>query len=359
MQKYRCANFPGSNLYNIDNYECKLWKYSDGAFDEAGHQIDHIVDHCSTGDNDIDNLQLLCLACHGVKTANSRKNNKKKLKKSFDDYPSNDYILPESDTSNNDISSDDNYLLNDAISHRSVNTDKKKRSSVLYKCKKCGKEFNKKSNYKQHRQRKTKCNTNKKSFKCNDCKKEYGRKDSLARHMKICNNNNHNSNVNKNTKITINKDDTNVNLILLNYPPNKYSFIADVGEILTSDENFIMEIIKKTNINKNRPEHHNIYFPDLKKSTGEIYKNNKWNPIKIDEIINVMIENNIDCLRTYLKDLGVLFDKNLINKIKNTCKEFYDTKSRKILADHIKILLFANRRMIKKTKIKAEKYQDD
>ncbi len=252
---------------------------------------------------------------------------------------------------------------------------------VVYQCKKCGKEFNKKSNYKQHQKRKTKCNsgshskTNKKNkFKCSGCKKEYSRKDSLTRHTKICksniNKNKGNKNVNtngneniinnKNSKITINKDNnTNVNLILLNYPPDNYSFASDIGDILNSNENLIMEIIKKTNTNKNRPEHHNIYFPDLKKPVGEIYKNNKWNPKKIDEIVNIMIENNTECLKTYLKDLGIVLDKKTIDKIKKTYQEFYDAKSRKILADHIKMLLFANRKMIKKTRKKVNYEEND
>ena len=74
-QDFCCANFPGSNLYNIYNYECLLWKCFDGKFDRAGYEVDHVIDHCLTGDNDIDNLQLLCPACHTVKTYNSLENN--------------------------------------------------------------------------------------------------------------------------------------------------------------------------------------------------------------------------------------------------------------------------------------------
>jgi len=226
--------------------------------------------------------------------------------------------------------------------------------------------------------------TNKKQVKypCRHkkCKKNFSRSDSRNRHEKTCNerkqkniinkkkinnkniNTNGNENIagNKKSKITVNKDN-NVNIILLNYPPNNYSFVSDLGEILKSDDNLIMEIIKKTNTNKKRPEHHNIYFPDLKKSVGEIYKNNKWNPEKIDEIVNVMIENNTNCLKTYLEDLGLVIDKVTTEKIKTTCQEFYDTKSRKNLIGHIKMLLFANREMIKKTrkKTKNNKKNDD
>lgn len=76
-QNFCCANSPGSNLYNIDDYECTLWKLSEGKFDRAGYEIDHVIDYCLTGDNDIDNLQILCPSCHKVKTYNSRASNKK------------------------------------------------------------------------------------------------------------------------------------------------------------------------------------------------------------------------------------------------------------------------------------------
>jgi hypothetical protein len=73
---------------------------------------------------------------------------------------------------------------------------------VLYKCNKCLKEFNKKSNYKTHINRKTPCNR-KTSFEscvsnvpklehdsnkhmCQFCNKSYSRKPNLNRHLKTC-----------------------------------------------------------------------------------------------------------------------------------------------------------------------------
>lgn len=265
---------------------------------------------------------------------------------------------------------------------------------VQYICEKCDKQFDRKFLYDQHNNRKTDCSndTRKKKFgsktakkieyKCKKCKNNFSRKDSLTRHSKICkgkinkikgnkNTNtyidgNENTNgdgniVNKNSpnsKITVNKDN-NLNVILLNYPPDKYSFAEYIGEILSSDDNPIMEIIKKTNANKNRPEYHNVYYPDIKKSVGKIYKNNKWNAKKIDEIVNIMIENNTDCLKAYLKDLGVILNKDAINKIKKSCQEFYDESARKKLASHVKILLYDSSDMVKKTKQKTENIYDD
>jgi hypothetical protein len=264
---------------------------------------------------------------------------------------------------------------------------------VEYICKKCNRTFYRKFLFDQHKKRKTDCSgdlngskTNKKiDHKCKKCKKNFSRKDSLDRHLKICKGNitkikgndnvnmNGNENINgningndnikninsSNSKITVNKDNMNLNIILLNYPPDKYSFVKDIGKILSSDNNLILEIIKKTNVNKNKPQYHNIYYPDDKKSNGEIYNNNKWNIKQIDEIVNLMIEKNVDYLKEYLDEMGILFDDKIKNKIMKSCQQFYDTDARKFLRKNIKMLLFANRDMVKKTKTIAKYIPND
>jgi len=63
-QSFKCANH---NL--ITSYDCPLWDSSrEGTFDEAGYEIDHIKEHCVTGDDSPQNLQALCPSCHRVKT---------------------------------------------------------------------------------------------------------------------------------------------------------------------------------------------------------------------------------------------------------------------------------------------------
>lgn len=57
-QRFRCATVP--------NYACPL---RNEPFDEAGYDIDHIVELRNGGSNDITNLQALCPTCHRVKTS--------------------------------------------------------------------------------------------------------------------------------------------------------------------------------------------------------------------------------------------------------------------------------------------------
>ena len=60
-QRFKCCGIPG--------YTCPLKaRGGDGSFDEAGYEIDHIIEHCITADDSRDNLQALCPACHNVKT---------------------------------------------------------------------------------------------------------------------------------------------------------------------------------------------------------------------------------------------------------------------------------------------------
>jgi 5-methylcytosine-specific restriction endonuclease McrA len=71
-QNFQCANYPWSNQYQrgLEGFGCPCWyrSYSQGNFDEAGYEIDHIVEHCLTGDDSFENLQALCVSCHRVKT---------------------------------------------------------------------------------------------------------------------------------------------------------------------------------------------------------------------------------------------------------------------------------------------------
>src|SRR5579863_9979847 len=71
-QYYKCNNIPGSNLVGLNGYKCPLWMKYDaslrGCFDESGYEIDHVVEHSISKDDNDKNLQALCVSCHLVKT---------------------------------------------------------------------------------------------------------------------------------------------------------------------------------------------------------------------------------------------------------------------------------------------------
>ena len=67
-QENKCANSLYNPAINLSDYQCLLWKYENGYFDESGYDIDHIDEVSRTKDNGLDNLQALCHNCHAVKT---------------------------------------------------------------------------------------------------------------------------------------------------------------------------------------------------------------------------------------------------------------------------------------------------
>lgn len=79
-QDNKCANKPESRRVfsrlcditgNTIYYNCMLWMYRNGEFDEAGCQYDHIHEFSRNDIEDINgvnNIQALCHACHAVKT---------------------------------------------------------------------------------------------------------------------------------------------------------------------------------------------------------------------------------------------------------------------------------------------------
>lgn len=80
-QLYTCANTKDSKLSGLEDYECPLWNGKNkGSFDESGYEIDHIVEHTLSNNNDECNLQALCRSCHMVKTMRFNSRYRKKTK---------------------------------------------------------------------------------------------------------------------------------------------------------------------------------------------------------------------------------------------------------------------------------------
>ena len=79
-QYNKCANNPNTKVIGLDNYKCPLWQNKNndikGCFDESGYEIDHIIEHSLTQNDDINNLQALCKSCHTVKTNNFNRKTK-------------------------------------------------------------------------------------------------------------------------------------------------------------------------------------------------------------------------------------------------------------------------------------------
>ncbi len=68
LQNRQCANSPCNPAVGLKGYQCLLWKYQGGYFDESEYEFDHKKEFCKGGHNNVENIQALCPNCHSVKT---------------------------------------------------------------------------------------------------------------------------------------------------------------------------------------------------------------------------------------------------------------------------------------------------
>lgn len=253
---------------------------------------------------------------------------------------------------------------------------------TYYTCERCQIKFEHKGNFDRHLNRKYKCKkktynskTSKKIYnKCTHCEKNFSRKDSLNRHLKTCKEkikNISNSKIKKSNKGVKNKGDGNkiinnsnnktIKKTYINNPIILVAFCKDgvkcidpdtFDKLMKSKNNMIETLIKDTNLNPKKPEHHNVYYGDLKSSYGEIYENNKWIKMKINEILDTLIETKVSNLNNYLDKMKNYLNEETRNKIRETIESMDYTKPDAIkrLRTYLKPLLYNSKDMIMKTR---------
>ena len=259
---------------------------------------------------------------------------------------------------------------------------------VKYICPTCERIFDRKTSLEKHLARKTKCTKNgsktskKSNPKCNGCKKSFSRNDSLARHMKTCKelnknkikgnknvaiagNENATANGNENAAIAGDNNDTHINSPIYNI--NMVFFgkdgidsldFKDFVNIIKSDRNPYEALISAINFNPNKPQHHNVYLPDMKSTCGKVYHDKKWIDKKTDEIVNIMLDAKTEDFYLILEKMGDDIGKKTKQRIIDTINDvsYSRPNARKKLISYLKPILFTNRNMVIKTKKLIEEY---
>ena len=105
-QRYKCANKPGANLPNLENFKCPLWKIPGdrrGIFDESGYTVCKVNDDLDT--DEFVNMQVLCPTCYFVKNERYAEKQNKNQCNDFDSDPDSDSddIIDETDSDSDDI----------------------------------------------------------------------------------------------------------------------------------------------------------------------------------------------------------------------------------------------------------------
>ena len=259
---------------------------------------------------------------------------------------------------------------------------------VKYICPTCERIFDRKTSLESHLARKTRCTKNgsktskKHNPKCKGCKKSFSRNDSLARHMRTCKelnknkikgnenaltNGNENALTNGNENVAIAGDKNNVNSPIYNI--NMVFFgkdgidsldFNDFVNAIKSNRNLYEALITTINFNPNKPQHHNVYIPDMKSTCGKVYQDKKWIDKKTDEIVNIMLDAKTEDFYLILEKIGDDIDKKTKQKIINTINDvsYSRPKARKKLISYLKPILFTNRNMVIKTKKLIEEYSE-
>ena len=270
---------------------------------------------------------------------------------------------------------------------------------VIYICNKCNKNFNRKSNYIIHINRKFSCiknieynDINEKVYECIYCNNEYSYKQSKYKHQLICKDKIKNENKinkleeenqelkklilelnNKVNKISSNKIINNTNNITNNNITNN-NIIIQYGyeyktEGLTNEEiikivnkgwTALCESIKLTHFNSRIPQLHNIYIPDKKFNTIMVFKDEKFELNKLENVLYDLIDKHVENIKEYL-DMNLNFQDNRLPAVKqllDKITEIYDNdnfnkfKNDDNISD-ILLFLYNNRELVIKN---YEKY---
>lgn len=252
---------------------------------------------------------------------------------------------------------------------------------VVYTCERCQKKFNKKFDYNKHMNRKIPCKIINEEEKidqksdekpyCDVCDKSFNRQDALTRHL---NTQLHKSKVNNSMNAAIGKNNNNPIQIVGNHNKviNKnFYLISPFGEeeieklttkdkirIFSSDDNTIVMIIIKTNLNPLTPIYHNDGYTDLKSGYGLVYNGKSWENKSIKTIMDDLLNSKRKDLLKIYEEIKIYLSnddnediENKLEDIDNNVEPKYDYqfKSKKNLIKNLKTQFFNNRHLVKKS----------
>jgi hypothetical protein len=285
---------------------------------------------------------------------------------------------------------------------------------VRYTCYKCHKEFDHKGNYERHINRKRSCvshknnNLNNINNKINDSIKEKKIKkilnlinnnsdsfDSLSESSleknlptcQYCNSIFHNkSNLNRHfkkgckkyfefemkrkleekdaeveklkrevDKLKMSQHITNnINVIAYNKTPDvSHLTNKDYVKIMNRGFSSVPKLIEAIHYNPDKPENQNVYIPNIKNNYAMVWNGDKWNLGNQDEIIDDMYDDKSNLLIEKLEELETVVNNKYPSVVKKF-KRFIDGKDddmiKNKIKNDIKLLLYNNKEMIKKSK---------
>lgn len=272
---------------------------------------------------------------------------------------------------------------------------------MIYKCGRCNKKFNQKSNYDMHMKRKIPCvevhndNNDIKIYKCEYCDIIFGRSDNLKRHIegrckeKIKRNEENiiiqemvekieelervleqtkalnpdepeqkepgiaidkSKLINHNTQI--NNNNNNCVKMVPFGKENLEEIVPDsvCRAILLRGMNAVTQLSKYVHFNKDIPECNNVYVSNMRDNLARTYDGNDWFVVDDDDAIDEMRDNKQAFLEAKYKELYETLGPKTITQFERYLKAKNDPVLLKRYAKELKQMMYNNRGMVIETK---------
>ena len=283
-----------------------------------------------------------------------------------------------------------------------------------YKCERCMKEFDQKSNYETHINRKFKCKevaqkstifaqkctiSEESNLMCKYCGKEFSRIFTLNRHIdeycKVKKNNDSkmeeimtllielkesnkkleendkrnaekiaklesenanykniiNSNNTHNNTMNVEKQVNFINIVAYGHEDTSKLTLNDCKKIFIRGMNSTPALVEKLHFDKNVPENHNVYISNLRDEYVLMYDGKNWRLKDRDDALQQLYEDKSDILETKFEELIEQLDEPTIKMFKRFLKiKDSDEEKIKVIKKELKKVLYDNREIAMKTR---------
>lgn len=236
------------------------------------------------------------------------------------------------------------------------------------KCKKCNRYFTLLSDLQKHQNKKNPCDK-KIILKCKICNKQYITLRNYNKHIKSHPEINNISNTNKinndqqtinimnnshNTTNITNNVVNNINITINKFGKEDVQHITDevLVKILNDGYKSFNNLIKEIHFNKDVPQNHNVYIPNINKKNALIFDGERWILLSKNKILDDLIDNN-DTIITN-NDVRDKMTSYAINRLNRFINDYNDPDKiddiKKNIKNDIEMILYNYRDVVENTR---------
>lgn len=114
---------------------------------------------------------------------------------------------------------------------------------------------------------------------------------------------------------------------------------------LLEGDNIIIRLFKLVNLDPDKPQYHNVFYPNSKSEYALVFRSNKWIRVNAEELCDEVIDHKIRFLENFIKEQKI-DDENAREQIELLTN---DVSARKNAGKQIRRILLAKKEMIKES----------